>query len=100
MMDQAGESLPIRLAPRKRPQIVYMIFFGFFFVFALFWMAMASQKGMRLEFNGVEVTDPGARAMFPLWGIPFALVGACGIAVSILKMMPNSPCYYLDLSAE
>lgn len=100
IMDQADETLPIRLAPRKRSQIFFLIFFGFFFCFSLFWMFGASQKGMRLEFNDVEVTDPTWRALFPLFGIPFVLIGACGLAVAMLKVVPNSPCYYLDLSTE
>jgi len=99
-MDQAGETLPIRLAPRRRSQIFFLIFFGFFFGFALFWMVMSSQEGTRVSFNGVEVTDPEWRALYPLWGIPFVVVGACGLAVAVLKMVPNSPCYHLDLSME
>jgi len=100
IMDQVGETLPIRLAPRKRSQIFFLIFFGFFFVFSIIWMVGASQKGTRLKFNDVEVTDPKTRVLFPLFGIPFALIGACGLAVATLKVMPNSPCYYLDLSVE
>jgi len=99
-MDQAGDTLPIRLRPRKRSQIFILILFGFFFIFAIVWMIGTSQTGARLHFNDVEVTDPYWRAMFPLFGIPFALIGICGLAVALLKVLPNSPCYYLELSSD
>ena len=99
-MDQAGDTLPIRLRPRNRSQIFFLIFFGFFFVFAIVWMIGASRTGVRLTFNDVEVTDTYWRAMFPLFGIPFALIGICGLAVALLKVLPSSPCYYLELSPD
>ena len=99
-MDQAGETLPIRLKPRKRSQIFFFPFFGFFLLFSIFWMIGASQPGVTLHFNEVEVTDPYWRSLFPLWGIPFALIGLCGFAVALLKVLPNSPYYYLELTPD
>jgi hypothetical protein len=99
-MLQAGETLPIRLRPRKRSQIFVLIFFGFFFVFAVVWMIGVSRPGTRLTFNDVEITDPYWRAMYPLFGIPFALIGMCGLAVALLKVLPNSPCYYIELTRD
>src|SRR5262245_8637215 len=99
-MDQVGETLPIRLKPRKRSQAFLLIFFGFFFVFAILWMIVTSQPGASLTFNDVAVTDPYWRSKFPLLGIPFGLIGICGIAVAVLKMLPDSPYYYLELTSE
>ena len=99
-MDQLSETLPIRLKPSKRSQIFNLFFFGFFFLFALLWMIRTSQSGITVRFNDVVVTDPYWRSMYPLLGIPFALIGTCGIAVAVLKMRPNSPYYYLELTAD
>ncbi len=99
-MDQAGETLPIRLRPRKGSQVFLLLFFGFFLLFAIFWMIFASESGARLYFNDEEVTDPYWRSLFPLWGIPFALFGLCGSAVAALKLLPNSPYYYLELTPD
>ncbi|MGH6892001.1 MAG: hypothetical protein ACREEP_07065 [Dongiaceae bacterium] len=41
-MTQPEFRLPIRLLPRKRGQIPMLLFFGFFFGFAIFWTAMAA----------------------------------------------------------
>ena len=92
--------LPIRLVPRKRTHVILLIFFGLFFAFACFWMILAMQPGMRLEFNDVEVTDPFWRRIFPLWGVPFLLIGAGGLAVCLSRLLPRSPYFHVEVSAE
>lgn len=99
-MDQAAETLPIRLKPRRWSQVFFLLFFGFFLCFAIFWMIGSSQPGVKLHFNDVEVTDPYWRSLFPLWGIPFALIGLCGFVVAAMKMLPSSPYYYLELTSN
>src|SRR5262245_41553433 len=99
-MDQAGETLPIRLKPRKRSQIFLLPFFGFFLGFSIYWMILSSQPGVTVYFNDVEVTDPYWRSLYPLWGIPFALVGLCGFAATALTVLPNSPYYHLELTPD
>jgi hypothetical protein len=99
-MDQADETLPIRLKPRRRHQIFFFFFFGFVFLFAIGWMIGTSQPGATLRVNGVEVTDPFWRSLYPLGSIPIALFAICGFAVAVLKMLPNSPYYYLELAPD
>ena len=99
-MDQARVTLPVRLAPRKRALIFRLCFFAVFFIFSVFWTFMVSVKGTHVEFNDVEVTDPKWRALFPLWGIPFVLIGLGGFISTVLKILPGSPYYHLDLSVD
>lgn len=100
----AGDSLrlplPIRLVPRKRPYLILVIFFGFFFAFSIFWIGAALQPDMRLEFNDREVTDPAMRRLFPLFGLPFLLFGAAGLSFCLLPVLPRSPFYHVELTAQ
>jgi hypothetical protein len=41
-MNDIEMRLPIRLLPRRGAQIFPILFFGFFFCFSIFWIAMAS----------------------------------------------------------
>ena len=60
----ADRPSPGRLAVSALP----MSFFGiFFFGFAVFWMVGASQA--------MDGSEPGVFALFPLFGLPFVLVG-------------------------
>lgn len=93
-------SLPIRLVPRKRVQGVLLVFFGFFFVFSVIWIVGALQPGVRLEFNEQEVTDPAMRQLFPLFGVPFFLIGAGGLFVCLLRVLPHSPYYHIEVTAD
>lgn len=100
MTEQARARLPIRLLPRRRGQIVPAIFFGIFLGFAVFWTAMAASMIGKSDFG-----DPGVPAfwlgkLFPLFGVPFMLIGAGGIARAILKMLPGSPYYHVEIKAE
>lgn len=98
-MDQLR--LPIRLLPRKGHQIGLILFFAFFLGFSLFWMGGASGV-LDLDDGAIHIPPPGgwAGAAFGLFGIPFAVVGACGVAGGLLKMLPNSPYYHLEINAD
>jgi hypothetical protein len=93
--------LPIRLVPRKGLQIGLLAFFGFFFGFSIFWMAGAA--GI-LDLNEGTLNFPRSGNLignlFPLFGLPFAVVGICGLTAAVLKMLPNSPYYHVEIDAE
>ncbi len=99
-MSQAGFRLPIRLLPRKRGQISMLLFFGFFLGFAIFWTAMAAGMIGTADLSDARGPELWLSRLFPLFGVPFILVGAGGIARAILKMLPGSPYYHLEIGAE
>lgn len=100
-MDQAPLHLPIRLLPRKGIQLGLIAFFAVFFGFSLFWMSGASGV-VDLDNGAVHIPPPGgwAQGAFGLFGLPFAIVGFCGIAGAVLKMLPNSPYYHIEINAD
>ena len=100
MMDQQYR-LPIRLLPRKRAQIPQLLGFGFFLGFSIFWMAGAG--GIFDPNEGTfTIPPPGgwAASSFALFGLPFATIGVGGIVVALVKLLPGSPYYHLELNAE
>ena len=100
-MDQATLRLPIRLLPRKGQQLGLMAFFGIFFGFSLFWMAAASGI-LDLDDGTINIPPPGgwAEGAFGLFGLPFTLVGLGGMAGAVLRMLPSSPYYHLEINAD
>ncbi len=100
-MAETAQRLPIRLVPRKGQQIAMLAFFGFFFGFSIFWMAGAA--GI-LDLNEGTINFPRSGDwignLFPLFGLPFAAVGICGLTAAVLKMLPNSPYYHIEINAE
>lgn len=93
-------TLPIRLVPRKRVHILLLVFFGFFFAFSVFWIGAALHPDVRLEYDDREVTDPAMRQLFPLIGVPFLLFGAGGLSICLLRLLPRSPYYHVEVTAE
>ncbi len=98
---EQNSNLPIRLLPRKGQQLGLIAFFGFFFGFSLFWMAGASGI-LDLDDGTINIPPPGgwAEGTFGLFGLPFTIVGICGMAGALLRMLPNSPYYHLEISAD
>lgn len=90
--------LPVRLTPRRRSQTFPLLFFGFFFGFSVFWIIGASLSDSP-TFNDKPVTDPLFRRLFPLFGVPFLLIGLGGLSVAVLKRRPGSPYHHVTLSA-
>jgi hypothetical protein len=93
--------LPVRLLPRRRAQIPAIIGFGFFLGFAIFWMAGAAEI-LDLDDGTLHFPPPGgwAAGSFALFGLPFAIVGLCGIVIAFLKMLPGSPYYHLEINGD
>lgn len=99
-MDQQYR-LPVRLLPRKRAQIPTILGFGLFLGFAIFWMAGAA--GI-LDLNEGTINFPRSGDLtgnlFPLFGLPFAVIGLCGLVAAALKMVPGSPYYHLEITSD
>ena len=93
--------LPIRLLPRRGAQIPLILFFGVFLGFAIFWMAGAAGI-LDLNEGTIAFPPPGGwvAGSFALFGLPFAAIGLGGIAVAVLKLLPNSPCFHLEINAD
>jgi len=99
-MVEAASRLPIRLLPRKRGQIVPIIFFGVFLGFAIFWTTMAAVMTGKANFSDDQSPEFWLAKLFPFFGVPFMLIGAGGIARAVLKMLPGSPYYHLEIGSE
>src|SRR5919109_3855161 len=97
----ADVQLPIRLLPRKGQQLGLIAFFGFFFGFSIFWMAGASGI-LDLDDGSINIPPPAgwAESAFALFGLPFTVIGICGIAGALLRMLPNSPYYHIEINAD
>jgi hypothetical protein len=93
-------SLPIRLLPRKGSQIVQLVFFAIFLGFAIFWSTMAATMIGKADFGDPGTPEFWLGKLFPFFGVPFLLVGAGGIGRAILKMLPGSPYYHLEVDAN
>jgi hypothetical protein len=97
-MDDIMMKLPLRLVPRKLGAVLLGCFFLFFFGFSVFWTIMAATGVMT---GGMENEPfPGFRYAFPAFGLPFMLVGFCGVSFAIMKLLPGSPYYHVELSAQ
>jgi hypothetical protein len=101
MMTPFTCALPVRLLPRRGRQLGLIAFFGFFLGFSIFWMGGASGI-LDLDDGAIHIPPPGgwAAATFGLFGLPFAIVGICGIGGALLRMLPNSPYSHLEINAD
>jgi hypothetical protein len=100
-MNQASLQLPIRLLPRKTHQLGLMAFFGVFFGFSAFWIGGASGI-LDLDNGAIHIPPLGGweAAAFGLFGLPFAFVGIGGLAGAVLRMLPNSPYFHIEINAD
>jgi len=97
-MDDVMVKLPLRLVPGKGGAIILGFFFLFFFGFAVFWTAMAATGVLT---GGMENEPfPGFRFAFPAFGLPFLLVGFFGLAFAVMKLLPGSPYFHVDISSQ
>ena len=101
MKQNSNLQLPIRLLPRKGQQVGLIAFFGFFFGFSIFWMAGASGI-LDLDEGSIHIPPLGGweESAFGLFGLPFAFVGLCGMTGALLRMLPNSPYYHIEINAD
>jgi len=95
-MDEASMRLPIRLLPRRGNQVFRILFFAFFFGFAIFWITMAAT--MLAQAPTGNDPFPGFHYIFPLFGLPFMIVGAIGLFSAVMKLLPGSPYYYVEVA--
>ena len=97
-MDDIAMKLPLRLVPRKTGQVFKILFFGFFFCFAIFWTVAASS--MLWAAPIAAEPWPGFTYLFPLFGLPFIIVGVVGLTGAVLKLLPLSPYYHVELRPD
>jgi hypothetical protein len=100
MMEQAALRLPVKLVPSKSSQIIPIVFFSVFLGFAIFWTTMAATMTGKANFGDPGTPEFWLGKLFPFFGVPFMLVGAGGIGRAILKMLPGSPYYHLEINAD
>ena len=100
-MEQIKAGLPLRLVPSRQQQTTGLVVFVVMLALALFWIAADSgvieggQEGYA-TYPGIE---PSWREQYhPMLGLPFALLGLCGIVVSLVRMRPSSPLYHLQIA--
>ena len=97
-MDDVMRKLPLRLMPRKFGAVLLCFFFLFFFGFSVFWTIMAATGVMT---GGMEDEPfPGFRYAFPAFGIPFMAVGFIGLSTGLMKLLPGSPYWHVEIAPE
>jgi hypothetical protein len=97
-MDDVVMKLPLRMMPRKFGAVLLCFFFLFFFGFSVFWTIMATMGVMS---GGMENEPfPGFRFAFPAFGIPFMAIGFVGLAVALMKLLPGSPYWHVEIAPQ
>jgi hypothetical protein len=90
--------LPLRLIPRKLGAVFLCFFFLFFFGFSMFWTVMAATGVMT---GGMENEPfPGFRYAFPAFGIPFMVIGFVGLSTALMKLLPGSPYWHVEIAPQ
>jgi hypothetical protein len=100
MMQRANLTLPIRLLPRKGGQAIQFLMYGAFAAVPLYWLAkhagyLDSNPPPTFE---IAVQRIGIVAL--LMSLFFASVGLKGLVPVILKILPRSPFYHLEINAQ
>jgi hypothetical protein len=97
-MDDVMMKLPLRMMPRKLGAVLKSGFFIFFFGFSVFWTIMATTGVMS---GGMENEPfPGFRYAFPAFGIPFMLIGLIGLSSGLMKLLPGSPYWHVEITPQ
>jgi hypothetical protein len=97
-MDDVVMKLPLRLIPRKLGAVFLCFFFLFFFGFSVLWTIMAATGVMT---GGMEDEPfPGFRYAFPAFGIPFMVVGFVGLTTALMKLLPGSPYWHVEIAPQ
>ena len=82
--------------PRRREQISSAALFGL--TLAIGISLTEYDKWIKFAFDGAELNFGDTVATF--FVVALAMTGGRGLAAAILKMLPNSPCYHIRLSAD
>jgi hypothetical protein len=97
-MDDVVMKLPLRMMPRKFGAVLLCFFFLFFFSFSVFWTIMATTGVMA---HGMENEPfPGFRYAFPAFGIPFMAIGFIGLVTALMKLLPGSPYWHVEIAPQ
>jgi hypothetical protein len=99
-MTQSDFTLPFRLVPRKRSQIMPLLGFSFAFVIMSLMTLLTADERRILRVNGEVVTDPTVRMLFVLLGLAGVLFCVGGIVAVAAKMIPRSPFFHINLSGD
>jgi hypothetical protein len=97
-MDNVMMKLPLRLMPRKFGAVLLCFFFLFFFGFSVVWTIMAAMGVMSGGMENEPV--PGFRYAFPAFGIPFMAVGFIGLSTALMKLLPGSPYWHVEIAPQ
>ncbi len=97
-MDDVTMRLPLRLMPRKFGAVLLCLFFLFFFGFSVFWTIMAAMGVMTGGMEGEPF--PGFRYAFPAFGIPFMVIGFVGLSTGLMKLLPGSPYFHVEILSQ
>jgi hypothetical protein len=99
-MPASGLALPIRLAPRKRSQIIPLLAFTFAFVVASLLASVISDPDVKVRLNGEVVTQLWVRWLFVALFTFGALSCLVGILAVAAKLLPRSPFFHIVLSSD
>src|SRR5690348_14638683 len=98
-MTQDDFTLPFRLVPRKRSQIMPLFGFCLAFVVASVAALVTANERTRIRINGEIVTDPNVRMLLVLLLLAGALFCLGGIVAVTVKLIPRSPFFHINLSS-
>lgn len=99
-MPGSGFTLPIRLVPRKRSQIMPLFAFTFAFVIVSLMALLTSDSSVPMRINGEMVTQSLGRstiAALLVCGVLFCLGGIIAVTA---KLLPRSPFFHIALSSD
>lgn len=99
-MPESGFTVPIRLVPRKRSQIMPLFAFTFAFVIVSLMALVVSDSDIPIRINGEVVRQSWVRSLFAAMlacGVLFCLGGIFAVAA---KLLPRSPFFHVDLSSD
>lgn len=99
-MPESGFTLPIRLVPRKRSQIIPLFAFTFAFVIVSLMALVVSDSSIPIRINGEMVTQSLARSLIAALLICGVLFCLGGILAVVAKLLPRSPFFHIVLSSD
>lgn len=99
-MPESGFTLPIRLVPRKRSQIMPLFAFCFAFVIVTLMALLTSDSSIPMRINGETVTQSLGRSLIAALLMCGSLFCLGGIVAATAKLLPRSPFFHIALSSD